>query len=185
MPQMYRLASTAPLELIPRPALLNLQIPSLTVCRFYRQYFSTGIPSLFMDYLCISFLAFESTCRSDNVPSITMPVINTSSGTPQSTPNTATPSTTPVSVTTAVPSSHSQIVIGPSSTTSAPNTALSVGSTSTSTSTSTASIGGLPLNSSASTNKKILNWTVALLGLAVGNLLVFWELETIVHIALS
>ena len=125
-------------------------------------------PFSFMDYLCFSFLAFESTCPSAGLPSIT---INTSGGAPQSTPNTATPSTTPVSVTTAVPSSHSQIVIGPSSTTSAPNTALSVGSTSTST--STASIGGLPLKSSASTNKKILNWTVALLGLAVGNLLVF------------
>ena len=166
LPQTYRRASIAPLELVPRSALLILQKASLRVCFFLLSIFLHWHPFSFMDYLCFSFLAFESTCPSAGLPSIT---INTSGGAPQSTPNTATPSTTPVSVTTAVPSSHSQIVIGPSSTTSAPNTALSVGSTST----STASTGGLPLNSSASTNKKILNWTVALLGLAVGNLLVF------------
>ena len=169
LPQTYRLASIAPLELVPRSALLILQKASLRVCFFLLSIFLHWHPFPFMDYSCISFLAFETTCSSAGIPSVT---INTNGGTPQSTPNTATlPSTTPVSVTTTVPTTRSQVVIGPSSTTSAPNTSLSVGSTSA----STASIGGLPLKSSAftNTNKIDFHWTVALLGLAVGNLLVF------------
>ena len=126
-----------------------------------------------------SFLAFETACASvTGIPSVT---INTNPGAPQSTPTAIVPpqSTAIVpSQSTAIVLSQptiiipattiSQIVIGPSSTTS-PSTeaATSVGST------STASIGGLPLKSSASPNMTILHWIGALIGLAAWNLLVF------------
>ena len=137
-----------------------------------------SFPFLLRIIHAFSLLAFEAVCSS--VPGIPSVTINTNAGT--GTPNTATlpgsnaPSTSVVPTTT-VP----QIVIGPSSTTSAPTTASSVGST------STTSITGFPLKSSASPNKIILHWTVALLGLvAARNLLVFWELgtRTRVHISL-
>jgi len=101
---------------------------------------------------------FENICLSvAGIPTVTL---NTNP-----TPTAIVPSTTIIPVTTV-----SQIVIGPSSTTSAPNGvqgASNIGST------STISIGGLPLKSSASPNKIILHWTGALLGLAAGILLVF------------
>jgi len=104
---------------------------------------------------------FEGVCSTVvGVPSVT---INTNPGTATQTTVIA-PSTTIVPVTTV-----SQVVIGPSSTTSASSTqaSSSVGSTST-------AIEGLPLRSNAaSPNKIFLHWTVALLGLAAGNLLVF------------
>jgi len=103
--------------------------------------------------------SFESLCSSvAGIPSVT---INTNPGTSQSTPTAIVPLTTSVPV--------SQIVIGPSSTTTIPITqaASSLGST------STASVGGLPLKSTASPNKIIFQWTGALLALTVGNLLVF------------
>ena len=106
-----------------------------------------------MDFSC---LAFENLCSTvGGVPSVT---INTNPGTPQNTPtNTATvPGTT-----------ISQIVIGPSLT-STPGTQTA----STAGSVSTTNIGGFPLKSSASPNTIILHWTVALLGLVAGNLLV-------------
>jgi len=100
---------------------------------------------------------FEAVCST--VPGIPTVTLSNNAGTPQSTPNTATlPSATSVPT--------SQIAIGPSSTTSTPNNALSAGST------STASVGGFPLNSSASSNKIIFHWIIAFLGLAAGNLLV-------------
>jgi hypothetical protein len=157
-PRAFRIVSIAALELIPRRAKLILQKASSRVCLY--------LLSLFLNHVyAFSFPAFEGLCSSDtSIPSLTM---NSNAGTPQSTANTATLlSTTPVPTT----STHiSQVVIGPSSTTSSPNTASSVGSTST----STASTGGSPFSSSASTNKIVLHWTVALLGLAAGNLLVF------------
>lgn len=110
---------------------------------------------------------FDISCASvTGIPSLT---INTNTPTSTGTPTVIVQSTVIIPPTT-IP----QIVIGPSSaTTSAPNTnpitqaASSVGST------STASIVGLPSINGASSNKIILHWTGALLGLAVGNLLVF------------
>ena len=153
LPRAYRFASIAPLEMLPRLALFLLHRWSLTVrYPFYRQFFS------FIH--AFSCLAFEGLCSTVvGVPSVT---INTNPGTViQSMPAVIAPSTTIVPVTT-VP----QIVIGPSSTTS---TSILQASSSTS-----SAIGGLPLQSNAaSPNKIFLHWTVTLLGLAAGNLLVF------------
>ena len=170
LPRTYRIASLALLKLIPQSALFPLQTTSSPV----RIYF---LPSIFSIIHTFSFLAYVSACSTvDGLPSITL---NTNVGASQSTPNTATlpggagtstanvPATTP---------SGSQVIIGPSSTASAPSLASSVGSTST----ATGSTGGLPLKSSAASafpSAIILHWTVALLGLAAGNILVFWEIS--------
>jgi hypothetical protein len=121
------------------------------------------LPSIFsfLSFLWIihafSCLVFENLCSTVvGVPSVT---INTNPGT--ATPTVIAPSATIVPVTTVPVTTVPQIVIGPSSTTSS-----AVGSTST-------AIGGLPLQSNASPNKIFLHWTVALLGLAAGNLLIF------------
>jgi len=104
---------------------------------------------------------FENLCSTvAGIPSVT---INTTPGTSQGsgTPTAIVPLTASVPI--------SQIVIGPSSTTTIP----AVQAASSLSSTSTASIGGLPLKSTASPNKIIFQWIGALLVLTVGNLLVF------------
>ena len=107
-----------------------------------------------------SYLAFESLCSTvAGIPSVT---INTNPGTPgPGTPTAIVPLTTSVPV--------SKIVIGPSSTTTVP----AIQGASSLSSTSTASVGGLPLKSTASPNKIIFQWTGTLLALTLGNFLVF------------
>lgn len=122
------------------------------------------LPSIFLLIIyAFSFLAFENLCSTvTTIPSVT---INTDPATlSQSTPSPTIPLTTSVI--------GSQIIVGPSSTTSSfiVQGASSVGIT------STASIVGspLPLKGSASPNEiKNFHWTGALLALAVGSLLVF------------